>query len=118
MFKKEYFSSLYTIFEPPNLNAKLGGHEAKNGEDGEAGGEGGHAVANAHDHGVPQDVVVEPGIKVVTIIIGLMLRIAMLLIIQMINKNILPMLIFDDHRDHNYHQLNVTNTCYTRKRAL
>ena len=57
------------MFEPPNLNAKLGGHEAKNGEDGEAGGEGGHAVANAHDHRVPQDVVVEPGIKVVTIII-------------------------------------------------
>ena len=57
------------MFESPNLNAKLGGHEAKNGEDGEAGGEGGHAVANAHDHRVPQDVVVEPGIKVVTIII-------------------------------------------------
>ena len=57
------------MFEPPNLNAKLGGHEAKNGEDGKAGGEGGHAVANAHDHRVPQDVVVEPGTKVVTIII-------------------------------------------------
>ena len=68
MLKNEYLSSLYTIFEPPNLNAKLGGHEAKNGEDGEAGGEGGHAVANAHDHSVPQDVVVEPETKVVTII--------------------------------------------------
>ena len=51
------------MFEPPNLYAKLSGHEAKDGEDGEAGGKGGHAVANANDHRVPQDVVVEPGIR-------------------------------------------------------
>ena len=35
------------------------GHESKDGEDSEAGGEGGHAIADANYHGVPQDVVVE-----------------------------------------------------------
>ena len=42
-----------------HLDTKFCGHEPKDGEDGEAGGEGGHAVADADDHGVAQDVVVE-----------------------------------------------------------
>ena len=42
-----------------HLHPKLCRHESKDGEDGEAGGEGGHAVADADYHGVPQDVVVE-----------------------------------------------------------
>ena len=42
-----------------HLHPKFCCHESENGEDGKAGGEGGHTVADADNHGVPQDVVVE-----------------------------------------------------------